>query len=405
MSERQHALLSASTAHRWLYCTPSARLEQEEGIEECSVYAEEGTAAHALAEIKLSYLYGKIGPIEYQEKLRTWHDTEVYEKYYTKEFEEFVDDYISFVTSQTDALTEENKKFYIYFEVRVNFSNIVPQGFGTSDVIVVTEDMVHVIDLKFGQGVPVSAINNPQLRLYGLGALNLFPNSKQVKMSINQPRLASCDTEILTKKELLDWAFNFVRPRAEEAIKGEGALQASEKACKFCKVRAKCKARADQQLALAQKEFEVVDLKANIAKNMTPERISQVLEIAPAFIDWFKDVQAYALGQLMQGVEIPGFKLVEGRSIRQITDEEKVKEILVEAGFKEKELMTKPALLGISSLEKVVGKKNFADLCADYIIKPHGKLTLAPENDRRPAVNTLQVAQLEFAEPIKEDNQ
>ena len=403
MSERQHAFLSASTAHRWLYCTPSARLEQEEGIEECSIYAEEGTAAHALAEIKLNYTFGKVGPNRYQELLEEWHNTPNYEKYYTAEFEEFVDDYVSFVWSQVENLNTTN--FHIYFEVKVNFSNVVPQGFGTSDVIIVTENMVHVIDLKFGQGVPVSAVNNPQLRLYGLGALNLFPNSKIVKMTINQPRLASCDTEELTKEELLKWAFEFVRPRAEEAIKGEGKLQASEKACKFCKVRAKCKARADQQLELARKEFEVTDLKANLARNMSMEQISEILEIAPAFIDWFKDVQAYALGQLVQGKNIPGFKLVEGRSIRQITDEEKVKEILVKAGFKSDDIMSKPELLGISALEKVVGKKNLAELCADYIIKPPGKLTLAPESDRRPAVNTLQIAQDEFAEPINSDNQ
>lgn len=401
MSEKRHALLSASTAHRWLYCTPSARLEQEEGTEECSVYAEEGTAAHALAEIKLSYTFGKIGPLAYQEALDDWHNTPDYEKYYSQEFEEFVDDYVSFVVSQTDGL----EHFHIYFEVKVNFSNFVPQGFGTSDVIIVTDDMVHVIDLKFGQGVPVSAINNPQLRLYGLGALNLFPNSERVKMTINQPRLASCDTEELSKKELLDWAINVVMPRAEEAIKGEGKLQASEKACKFCKVRAKCKARADQQLELARKEFEVDDLKANLAQNMSEEQIAEILDIAPAFIDWFKDVQAYALGQLVQGRHIPGYKLVEGRSIRQITDENKAIDILVDAGFKKEDLMSKPELLGISALEKVVGKKNLAELLKDYIVKPSGKLTLAPESDRRPAVNTLQLAQDEFAEPINSDNQ
>ena len=401
MSGKQHALLSASTAHRWLYCTPSARLEQEEGTEECSVYAEEGTAAHALAEIKLSYTFGKIGPLAYQEALDDWHNNPDYEKYYSQEFEEFVDDYVSFVVSQTDGL----EHFHIYFEVKVNFSNFVPQGFGTSDVIIVTDDMVHVIDLKFGQGVPVSAINNPQLRLYGLGALNLFPNSERVKMTINQPRLASCDTEELSKKELLDWAINVVMPRAEEAIKGEGKLQASEKACKFCKVRAKCKARADQQLELARKEFEVDDLKANLAQNMNEEQIAEILDIAPAFIDWFKDVQAYALGQLVQGRHIPGYKLVEGRSIRQITDENKAIDILVDAGFKKEDLMSKPELLGISALEKVVGKKNLAELLKDYIVKPSGKLTLAPESDRRPAVNTLQLAQEEFAEPINSDNQ
>lgn len=400
MSERQHAILSASTAHRWLYCTPSARLEQEEGTEECSVYAEEGTAAHALAELKLSYTFGKIGPMGYQERLAEYMDNEQYMKYYNKEFEEFVDDFIEYVVSQTKDI----KNCHTYFETRVNFSNIVPQGFGTADVLIVSEDTIHVIDLKFGQGVPVSAVNNPQLRLYGIGALNLFPNSKYIKTTINQPRIGNCDTELLTKKELLDWAFNFVLPRAEEAIKGEGKLIASEEACRFCKVRAKCKARADKQLELAQKEFEVVDMKQNLAQNMSVERIADILDIAPAFIDWFKDVQAYALGQLARGVKIPGYKLVEGKSNRVITDEQKVEELLLKAGYRKDEIMSEPKLLGISKLEALVGKKAFAELCKDYIVKPVGKLTLAPVDDRRLEVTLLQVAQSEFAEPIEIDN-
>lgn len=401
MTEK-HAMLSASTAHRWLYCTPSARLEQEDGtIEECSVYAKEGTAAHALAEIKLSYTFGKIGPMEYAEKLAEWHANKDFEEYYNKEFEEYVDDYVNYVISQTDGL----ENYHIYFEVKVNFSNIVPQGYGTSDVIIVTDDYVHVIDLKFGAGVPVTAVNNPQLRLYGIGALNLFPNSKKVKMTINQPRIPSCDTEELTKEELLKWAFEFVKPRAEEAIKGEGKLIASEKACRFCKLRFKCKARADEQLRLAQEEFNITDVKANAVSNLSVEQIANILEIAPAFIEWFNDVKSFALGQLKQGINIPGFKLVEGRSNRIITDEEKVRQILLSVGLTDKQIMTQPVLLGISKLESLVGKKLFSELCKDYIIKPAGNLTLAPESDRRPALNTLQIAQSDFAEPIKEDKQ
>lgn len=389
----EHAILSASTAHRWLVCTPSARLEQEEGRDECSAYAAEGTAAHRLAEIKLSYRFGKMGPIEYAREYELFKADPDYSKYYNKEFEEYVDEHVEFVIQQT----EELENFHIYFELRVNFANVVPQGFGTADVLIVTEDMIHVIDLKFGAGVPVSAIDNPQLRLYGMGALNLFPNTRIVKMTINQPRLASRDTETLEKRELLDWAFNFVMPRAEEAIKGEGILRASEDACRFCRLRGKCKERADMNLAMAQREFEIVDQKANLVQNLTVERISNILEIAPMFIDWFKDVQAFALGQLMRGVKIPGYKLVEGRSNRIITDETKVKEILLEVGFTEDDIMKPREMQGISKLEALVGKKLFAELCKDYLIKPAGKLTLAPESDRRPEVSTLQLAQADFA--------
>ena len=400
MSERNHAILSASAAHRWLYCTPSARLEQEEGMNECSVYAAEGTAAHALAELKLSYTFGHITYSKFQEEYEAFKENPEYAQYYNQEFEEFVDMFVDYVSSQTEGLTN----FHIYFELQVNFSNVVPQGFGTSDVVIVTEDMIHIIDCKFGKGVPVSAVNNPQLRLYGMGALNLFPNTKSIKMTINQPRLASCDSEILSKKELLDWSFNFVKPRADEAIEGKGAFHASEDACRFCKLRGKCKVRADQQLAVAQKEFEIVEQKQLSVASMDLQQIANILEVAPLFIDWFKDVQSYALGQLMCGVKIPGFKLVEGRSNRVIIDENKVKEILKSAGYREEELMKPAEMLGLSKLESLVGKKKLQELCADYIVKPQGKLTLAPESDRRPEVTSLAAAQQEFAAfPIEED--
>lgn len=399
-TERNHAILSASAAHRWLYCTPSARLEQEEGANECSVYAEEGTAAHALAELKLSYTYGHISYYDYQKAYDEFKTASEYAKYYNPEFEEFVDSFVDYVCSQTDGL----KNFHIYFELRVNFSNVVPQGFGTSDVVIVDEEQIHIIDLKFGKGVPVSAINNPQLRLYGMGALNLFPNTKTIKMSINQPRLASCDSEVLTKKELLDWSFNFVKPRADEAIEGKGVFHASEDACRFCKLRGKCKVRADQQLAVAQKEFEIVEEKQFSVTALDEQQIANILEVAPLFIDWFKDVQSYALGQLMRGVKIPGFKLVEGRSNRVIIDENKVKETLISAGYREEELTKPVEMLGLSKLETLVGKKKLQELCADYIVKPQGKLTLAPESDRRPEVSSLVAAQNEFAAfPVEED--
>lgn len=396
--QRNHAILSASSAHRWLVCTPSARLELEEGVEECSAFAAEGTAAHELAEIKLKFAYGKTNSYDYEEELKAFHSNPEFEKYYNKEFEEYVDEHVAYVKSVTDVI---EGPYHIYFEVRVNFSNVVPQGFGTADVLIVTEDTIHVIDLKFGAGVPVSAIENPQLRLYGMGALNLFPNTKYIKTTINQPRLMSRDTEELTKEVLLDWAFGYVKPRADEAIKGEGVLTATEDACRFCKLRGKCKERADTQLALAQREFEIVDQKANLVQNLTVEQISNILEIAPMFIDWFKDVQAFALGQLAQGVKIPGYKLVEGRSNRIITDETAVKEILLKVGLKEDEIMKPREMLGISKLEALVGKKLFADLCKDYLVKPMGKLTLAPESDRRPEVNTLAIAQGDFAESIE----
>lgn len=402
MAEREHAILSASAAHRWLECTPSAMLEATEDIEPCSTYAEEGTAAHALAELKLSKMYNKIDSETYQQRFEEF--VKEFGKYYNNEFVEYVDQYISFVKETTNELEKEGKQHHIFFETTVSFANVVPQGFGTADVLIITDDTIHVIDLKFGVGVPVSAVGNPQLRLYGFGALNMFPKSEHIKMTINQPRLDSISTDEMSKKDLVDWAYNYVAPRAELAIKGEGKLQSSEEACKFCKLKAKCKARADAQLEIAKKEFEMAldtTTKMPISPElMSPEQLGDILEIGPAFIDWFNDVKAFAVGQLQTGVKIPGFKLVRGRSNRIITDPERVKEILVDNGFDEEDLMEPPKMKGISKLEALVGKKLFGTLCEDYIIKPEGALTLATEDDSRPEANSIVLAQSEFSTPV-----
>lgn len=390
MEENKHALLSASTAHRWLACTPSARLELEENTEECSVYAAEGTEAHELAEILLSKLFNKITKEEYITKREAFMKKS---QYFTAEFEEYVNDYVHYVVEQTSDLGD----YHIFFELKVPFSNVVPQGYGTVDTVIVTKDTIHIIDLKFGRGIPVTAINNPQLRLYGFGALNLFPRSKQVRMTIHQPRLNSIDHETLSKEELIDWAINEVKPRAELAIKGDGKLRPTEEACRFCKLKGKCKARADLQLEQAKREFAIVNYKQDIAHTITPEQISTILDIAPAFIDWFKDVQAYALAQLIAGEEIPGYKLVEGRSNRIMTDPNKIKEILMETGVPEEMLMKPAELLGISKLEQLVGKKLFEELCGNYLEKPAGKLTMAKDDDKRPRMSVLSVAQRDFS--------
>lgn len=401
MEERQHAILSASSAKRWLTCTPSALLECAEKQDECSVYAEEGTAAHAWAENELSFYFKKIDADKFlKNKLEL---TKQYERYINKEFEEYVMTYVEFVKDLYKGYEKVNQHPHIYFEMRVNFSNVVPQGFGTSDTVIVTDDTIHIVDLKFGVGVPVSAVDNPQLRLYAFGVLNMFPGKTEwVRMSIVQPRLDNDDTETLTKKELLKYMFDTVSPKAEMAIKGIGKFNPTEDACRWCKLKGKCKARADLQLKEAQKEFEIYD-EPILAQELSVEQISEILTIAPKFIDWFKDVQAYALGQLMQGVEIPGYKLVEGRSTRIITDPDKVKEILLKVGFTEDDIMKPREMLGISKLEALCGKKIFAELFKDYLIKPQGKLTLAADEDRRPAVSTLNIARNEFALPIIED--
>ena len=399
--ERKHALLSASTAHRWLNCTPSAVLESYEDVEECSVYAAEGTAAHSLAEIKLSYFFKLLNDEQYAEKLEAFKNNEETGIYYTKDLEEYVDMYVSFIKTQVDEMGEDVE---LAFEVRVDFSNVVPDGFGTADAVLVSQStgIAHIVDLKFGKGVPVTAKDNPQLRLYAVGILNEFDNIKKVYMTIFQPRLDNLDTDSISTRDLMVWAYEYVRPKALEAYKGEGILFPTESACRFCKLKGKCKARADMQMAVAKKEFNIVDDRANLVQSLSPEQLREIMDVAPAFVDWFKSVQSYVLGQLVRGVKIPGYKLVEGRSNRVITDEEKVKEILLSVGLRESEITKPQELLSITNLEKLIGKKLFGELCNEYLIKPMGKLTLAKEDDRRPEVNTLELARFDFSSPIEE---
>lgn len=393
----EHALLSASSAHRWMTCTPSARLEQSIDVEECSVYAEEGTAAHALAEIYLSRLYLKTTDDEFKKQEEEWHANSSFEKYYNQEFAEYVDSHVWYVRELTNALTVP---YQIFFEVRVNFSNFVPQGFGTADVLIVTDETLYVVDLKFGKGVPVSAKNNPQLRLYALGALNLFPNTENIQMIINQPRIDNRDTECISKQELLQWARDVVIPAADEAVKGEGTLHPTESACRFCKMRTTCKAHSDMLLGEAQREFLIADTRDKF-RQLSTDDIGKILSIAAELTNWLNEVKSFALGQAIAGVKIPGYKLVESRSKRIITDESAVYDILQKEGFTDEELLEPQKLKSLTALEKLVGKTTLSELCADYILKQTGALTLASEEDRRPEVSNYITAASDFAVPIK----
>lgn len=401
-----HALLSPSSSHRWLVCTPSAILESSEPST-FSVYAEEGTEAHALAEIKLSYMLGHINDDEYETRFEHFKLTS---KYYNLEFNDYVNDYCQEVMT----IVKEDYKHLnvkVYLEEYVKFEDIVPNGGGTSDVVIVGSNFIHIIDLKFGKGVPVSAIGNPQLRLYALGAIKTHVREcscQEARMTIIQPRLDDMSTDFISVAELNNWAVNFVKPQAQLAIAGKGELVPGEH-CKFCKLKGKCKALADKQLAIAQAEFEDVVVENNMLEpvNMPPEVLSRILSVAPKFIDWFKDVEAYASKlAINDGVQIPNYKIVEGRSTRMITDTEAVKEKLRTAGFKEEDYLKPVELLGITSLEKNVGKKLFNSLCEQYIIKPAGKPTLVPLSDKRQSIDvrTLRLNGDEFID-IETDDQ
>lgn len=406
-SPTQHAFLSPSASHRWLECTPSAMLESTKPST-YSPYAKEGTEAHALAEIKLSYALGKINDDEYTKR---FEDFRLTSEFYNEEFNEYVNKYVDEVMT---IVTHDyaGEKVRVELEERVEFKDIVPGGTGTSDVVIVGRNFIHIVDLKFGKGVAVSAIGNPQLRLYALGAIRKHIAEcvcNEVRMTIIQPRLDDQSTDFMLAADLNWWATEIVKPRAKLAIAGQGELNPGDH-CKFCKCRGECQALADKQLAVAQAEFEDVVVQKNILEpcNMTPEMLAKVLYIAPRFIDWFKDVQSYASkAAIMDGVAIPGYKIVEGKSNRVILNPDAIVEKLHTNGYGEDTYLKPRELLGITALEKNVGKKKFAELCGEYVCKPSGRPTLVPEADKRVAldVRALRLNGDEFADTEETDDQ
>lgn len=388
---RTHAILSASGSSRWMACPPSAQLE-EQFPDEQSEYAAEGTFAHALAELQLSRATANtIGPRIYKKKLAALQKDEKF----SKEMEDYIDLYVTQVSEIFMTARKKCPDAIALLEQRLDFSQWVPEGFGTGDAVIISDDAVEVIDLKYGKGVPISAQGNTQMRLYGLGALSshkMLYDFSRVRMTIIQPRLDSISTEELTVDELLEWTETYVRPQADLAMKGEGEFTAGEH-CRFCKARFTCRARAEKNLELAQYEFQKPALLD------TPE-IAEILFRAGELQMWAADLQKFALEQAEKcGVKYPGWKLIEGRSNRKYTDEIMVSKILLDQGYKEDDVLPR-SLLGITAMEKHIGKKKFSDLLADCVIKPPGKPTLAPENDKRPELNSVQAATADFAEAV-----
>jgi len=408
----EHALLAPSSASRWLNCTPSAKLEAAEPYQGTSIYAEEGTEAHTLAQIKLLYMLGKTSAAIYGNQFEAFIMSS---KYYNTEFNEYVNSYCVEVMDII-KVDYEGIEVEVYLEERVSFDDIVPQGSGTSDVVIVARDFIHIVDLKFGKGVPVSAIDNTQLQLYALGALKTFRLKgifKKARMTIIQPRLYDKSTQEQTVEFLNNWAITYVKPRAELAFKGEGELTPGDH-CKFCKLKGKCEALAQAQLNTAKAEFElaVVDDQGTPAilepNQMSPEQLARILTIGPKFQDWFKDVEKYATSAMINdGMKLPGYKVVRGRSNRMITDKAKIAEVLRTNGYEDDVYLSAPELLGITALEKNVGKKVLDHLVGDYIIKPEGQPTIAKEDDKREAIDVSKFKLIgqEFDEDIESDDQ
>ena len=363
----RHALLSASSSKRWLNCTPSARLEEQFAEETGnSVYAEEGTAAHALAEHKLKRCL----------KRRSKRPVSDYQ---CDEMEECTDGYVAYAMEQVELARQECKDPVVLIEQRLDYSAYVPEGFGTGDLLIVADRVLTVVDLKYGKGVAMDAEWNPQMMLYGLGALELFGaiyDIETVRMAIYQPRLESVSTWEISVSDLMEWVDKELKPRAALAIAGEGEFR-SGSWCRFCKAKNTCRARAEGFLRLAQMEFKAPALLAD-------DEVAEVLKVADELARWSADVYAYAQDEAVsRGKKWAGFKLVEGRSCRKYTDEEEAAEAAVAAGYTD---IYKRSLIGITEMEKLMGKKRFAEVLGKLVYKPQGKITLVPESDKRQEV-------------------
>ena len=388
----KHALLSASSAHRWLACTAAPHFE-ENFPDGTSNYAEEGTLAHAICELYARKKFTVMTTRKFNADLKKLQAQPLYQDEMLKTAEA----YVEYLTEKAMGYTAMP---HVAMEVKVDLTEYIPDGFGTCDCIMVGGDTLHITDYKHGKGVPVSAVGNPQMRLYALGALKLYgavygDQIKKVSMGICQPRLSDTASEdALTVEELLAWGES-IKPIAKEAYDGPGTFCPGDH-CRFCKGKAQCRARAAHfagfsdytgiEIAGRLDEDTLTDRIADGTPVLSNADVADLLIRAEGLAAWYKDLQDYAASALLAGDEIPGFKLVEGRSNRTFTDVDEAVQALLNAGYEEAMIFDrKPKTL--SELEKLLGKKAFSELLSGYVVKPKGKPTLAPASDKREAYN------------------
>lgn len=372
-----HAILSASGAHRWMNCTPSAQLEREFD-DSSGEAAAEGTAAHALAEHKLRKAL----------KMRSKKPVSSYD---SDEMDAYTDGYVEFVLEVIAGIKQTCADPKVLIEQRLDFSRFVPDGFGTGDCMVIGDGSLHIIDFKYGQGVLVQAEDNPQMKLYALGALELFDgiyDISEVSMTIYQPRRENVSTHSVFKESLYQWADDVLIPTARLAFAGDGEYRCGDW-CRFCRAAVKCRARAEEKLTLARFEFAFPPL-------LTDSDIEDILCMLDDLASWANDIKAYSLeAAVCHGKEWRGFKLVEGRSSRKYVNEEAVAEAAKAAGYRD---IYRQSLITLTEMEKLTGKAKFNELLGGLIEKPPGKPTLVPITDKRPAIHTS--AKHDFKEEI-----
>ena len=375
----QHAVLSASSSKMWMSCPPSAQLNAAAN-DIPSEYAKQGTAAHLWAETKVKRILGQ--------NLKNPTDGA---EYYDAEMAECTDSYAQYVSEQIEKAKQRCSDPIVLVEQRVDFSRWVPGGFGTADAIIVSDDVLSITDLKYGAGVPVVAENNSQMMCYALGALELFDgiyDIGKISMTIFQPRRENISVYEISKAELLEWADTKLAPAAELASKGKGEFHAGEH-CRFCKVKATCRKRAEYNLELAQYDFKMPDV-------LEDAEIEMILSKVDDLVSWASDIKEYALVQAVNGKQWNDWKVVEGRSNRKYSDEVLVADTVKTAGFDPYE----HKILGITAMTKLLGKNKFEDLLGGFIEKPKGKPTLVPMSDKRPALSKAADAADDFKEEI-----
>jgi len=368
-----HAILAASAAHRWLVCTPSARLEATLP-ETPSTYAEEGTLAHEVAALVMrKYFVEPMSQRSFNNRLKKLRGHELYQDEVLRHAETYLDYakqiYMAYDTSPYTAI-----------EVRLDLAEYVPEGFGTADCIIIGGTTLHVIDYKYGKGVPVSAEQNPQMMLYALGALakySMLYDITAVKMAIVQPRLDTISEWGISAFDLRDWGKTYVKPRAQLAWNGEGEYVAGDH-CRFCRAKSTCRARTDFYMALE----DFGQIKPPLISN---QEVGEVLKRAEGLAAWLDDLKQYALAECLKGNEIPGWKAVEGRAVRQWTDMEAAFEALKAAGIDEAMLYERKPLT-LAATEKLLGKPRFNELVSTYVTTPPGKPALVQASDKRPAI-------------------
>ncbi len=378
----QHAVLSASSSHRWIHCPPSARLA-EQFPETSSSYAEAGRLAHSIAELKArKYFLEPMNARTYNARMKKLQE----DPNYDKGMEEATDSYLAYLKELAMAFRQPP---FVALETRVDFSQYVPEGFGTADCIMIGAGRICIIDYKNGAGVPVEAENNSQMKLYALGALHVYApifgdSIKTAQLSIVQPNAGGIKTWDTNVEDLRFWG-ELIEPIADDAWKGEGDFTAGDW-CRFCPAKAQCSARAAQMLGLEPIASPNGSGETISPSVMTDAQIGAALARGRAMVAWVKDLEEYALAASLQGRQITGFKVVEGRGSREWADTDEALAILQQRGIDEAILYERKPV-SVAGLEKILGKKPFATAAEDLVVKKPGKPALVPDSDKRPPYN------------------